>query len=473
MNNSESRILELEYENSQLKRNLQTVLHLNEELRNQLKERDKKIEKLETKVSKLEKELEKYKVKPNEPSGAKPDYEKCLAKLDKLKKRGRKKGHKGVSRKNPREIHKTLHYKPQYCEHCNSEDLTTCKTRSKIITDLEIKLVNTKEILHDVKCKHCHKKTKALSANGDGQSPYGKTLQTLIAYLRSSCGMTIRPLEKLFTNFLGIPLTNSSISNNEIRLSKLCKGKAESYLESLQKSQFTHKDETTYPINGILHWIWTYDDGDKVFYRLSDNRGKRTLIKDFGKNPQGISINDCYGAYHYIENKQICWAHILRETKFHAQKENATVNEKLFHKKLKKLYHLAKESLMKDPPDKKRRELRKEFEEKLVKLMLSIKKKTEFLRLIINRLDKYLTATFLFVEVKDLPSTNNLAERDLRPFVIYRKASFGSKSFDGAEAKTIFKTIFENAKRQGILFDEVLDFIFNNYKMDLLTLSKT
>lgn len=49
----------------------------------------------------------------------------------------------------------------------------------------------------------------------------------------------------------------------------------------------------------------------------------------------------------------------------------------------------------------------------------------------------------LCVREKDVPPTNNKAERSLRPLVIKRKLSFGSKTQKGAEAMaTLLSVLF-------------------------------
>ena len=78
----------------------------------------------------------------------------------------------------------------------------------------------------------------------------------------------------------------------------------------------------------------------------------------------------------------------------------------------------------------------------------------------IERLSSKLSFCFLFVEIEGLPSTNNQAERSIRPFVCHRKLSFGSKSEDGGQAKVIFKTMYENAKRQKKLVFFALNSLF-------------
>lgn len=468
MNNYESRISELEYENSQLKRDLQTVLHLNEELRHQLKERDKKIEKLEKKVSNLEKELEKYKVKPNEPSGAKPDFTKDSSQKPKSKP-GQKKGHNGTSRLRPSTIHKIQHYNVKSCKHCGSFNFKEKnKTRSKIITDLEFNVINTKEIYHDVTCCNCGQETRPQSIHGKSKSPFGRVFQTFIGYIRSICGNTIRPIENLFRDFFKLEVSDTSILNNEIRISNESIEEYNNYLDLVQKSTFSHKDETSYRINGKTNWIWVYDSGNYVFYRLADTRSKTVIKNDFGNTKQ-ISINDCYNAYDDLDFQQICWAHLLREAEAHAEKDSASLEEKKFNEQLACIYKQAKSFVAKDPPLEKRQEERAKLENQLCDLMLSLKNKSEFLERICNRLNNRLMHCFLFVEKKGLPSTNNQAERALRPFVIHRKASFGSKSEDGGQAKVRLKTLYENARRRGEQLSYTLEHLFEKQEFVVVT----
>jgi transposase len=47
------------------------------------------------------------------------------------------------------------------------------------------------------------------------------------------------------------------------------------------------------------------------------------------------------------------------------------------------------------------------------------------------------------------PPTNNLAERALRPLVIFRKVCQGSRSTNGSENVAIFSSLTQTAKLQG------------------------
>ena len=49
-----------------------------------------------------------------------------------------------------------------------------------------------------------------------------------------------------------------------------------------------------------------------------------------------------------------------------------------------------------------------------------------------------------------MPADNNQAEREIRPAVLMRKASYGNQSERGCETRAILMTIFRTLKRRGL-----------------------
>ncbi len=66
-----------------------------------------------------------------------------------------------------------------------------------------------------------------------------------------------------------------------------------------------------------------------------------------------------------------------------------------------------------------------------------------------------------WVEDRNIPADNNLAERELRPLVIARKISFGSQSDAGARTREILMTVLHTLKKRSpdvtIAFKSALD----------------
>ena len=56
---------------------------------------------------------------------------------------------------------------------------------------------------------------------------------------------------------------------------------------------------------------------------------------------------------------------------------------------------------------------------------------------------------FVFVTDRNVPPTNNISERDLRPSVIFRKVTSGFRTEWGSETYAAFQTIASTAKLNG------------------------
>ena len=66
-----------------------------------------------------------------------------------------------------------------------------------------------------------------------------------------------------------------------------------------------------------------------------------------------------------------------------------------------------------------------------------------------GRILRHLSEWLVFLDDPRVPPTNNLAERALRPLVVLRKTSFGSRSKASAKRMAKIMTIAETAKRHG------------------------
>ena len=67
-----------------------------------------------------------------------------------------------------------------------------------------------------------------------------------------------------------------------------------------------------------------------------------------------------------------------------------------------------------------------------------------------KRLQKYGEELLTFVEFEGVPSSNNHAEREVRPAVLMRKASYGSQSETGAWTRAVLMTVCRTLKKRGL-----------------------
>ena len=67
-----------------------------------------------------------------------------------------------------------------------------------------------------------------------------------------------------------------------------------------------------------------------------------------------------------------------------------------------------------------------------------------------RRIEKHVKELFVFMGQPEVPPDNNAAERSLRPLVISRKISGGTRSQQGTETKMTLASIFGSWRAQGL-----------------------
>jgi transposase len=97
------------------------------------------------------------------------------------------------------------------------------------------------------------------------------------------------------------------------------------------------------------------------------------------------------------------------------------------------------------PPAKQeaaRRTQQRAFEQELWQLCVPYAHTSSPLQTLCERVERFLPELFVFVAVPGVPADNNLAERSVRPLVIARKISGGSRSPNGSQTRMALFSLF-------------------------------
>ena len=98
----------------------------------------------------------------------------------------------------------------------------------------------------------------------------------------------------------------------------------------------------------------------------------------------------------------------------------------------------------------RRRWRRRDFELRLEQRVLPVARQKKIPHAVLaQRIRGHLLEWFVFVEYPEVPSTNNLAERRLRPAVIARKISGGTRSEKGSHTKMGLMSLLATWAAQG------------------------
>lgn len=184
-----------------------------------------------------------------------------------------------------------------------------------------------------------------------------------------------------------------------------------------------------------------------TLYKIAHSRGHEVPLEVLGHNPRGVDIHDRWAPYNVLAQKtgnrpqQLCWFHILGDTKEIAQ--ICEEEGKQIHTEMKRIFNKAKDfnhnGTIEDVE-----QLVREIESVLSREFVSMRCK-KIARKILKERDKL----FVFVTNPAVDGTNNRAERAVRPNVVLRKVTGGTKSPKGTKNLEILAYEIQTCRMNG------------------------
>ena len=318
---------------------------------------------------------------------------------------------------------------------------------------VELPPIEVEIVDHVVIARHCGVCGKTCVAEVDttqetvGQSHYGHRLVSLIAYLRTVGRLPKQTIATLLEVLLGVHLSVGQISELLHRVATQGKSAYEALGKSLQNSAYVNADETGWRENGQNGYIWSFSTPSVRYFVYDRSRGHHVPEGVLGETFKGILVTDFYSGYHYyLGLHQRCWVHLLRDVRELKQKY-PTQGVLEWAKKLRDLYDRAKAFSSECP--KTRRAARLNFQAELLELAVPYVDACLPQSVLCKRLVQFEAELFTFVEYPFVPSENNAAERSVRPRVIARKISGGTRSAAGSKTMAVLSSLFETWRLLG------------------------
>jgi hypothetical protein len=228
---------------------------------------------------------------------------------------------------------------------------------------------------------------------------------------------------------------------------------AEDYLAlklQIRAAPAVYVDETGWRTDGKNGQLWGVTTPTQTLYHIDDSRGGKVIRELLGDCFGGTIVSDFYSAYATMDcKKQKCLTHLLREFKESAQKSPAFA-EGSFYPKARRLVKqmLLLKSRWDQMSDQRYTSAVCRLETRLEELIGCDYTEPNEKR-IARRMSKHCKELTAFLWEKELDGTNNAAERALRPAVVARKISGGSRSEEGAIAFARLASLLRTARQQG------------------------
>lgn len=410
----------------------------NKELKEKLSWALEKIKELELRVTQLEKE--------KIPSFIKEDIH------HEPKQSGQKKGHVGYSRHTPERIDYVKEHNPNNCPDCKEQLSGTQAIRERVVTDIEMRIIHTKHIIHR---KYCKNEGKIVEEPIYDALPNARfSLRLMLWIMHMKIGIRI-PSNKIteFFGILGLEISDGEIYNILEQLKNAFGDYYEILVRKMQEASKKHIDETSWRNNGINNWLWIFINKEVALYVIQRHRSSKVPKKVLGNQKDKFITTDRFSAYNKLVEdtgclQQVCWTHLLRNSKDLAKHYSEA---KYIHKRMKFIFRKAKEGIEK---------------EKLLEWIDLISSRkyhgTEVPKFVKSVCIKHREDLFRFVDNPEIEPTNNLAERGLRHAVVMRKISGGSRSDKGAETTAKLLSVMQTIKMQeGNIIDNMINLLQN------------
>ena len=209
-------------------------------------------------------------------------------------------------------------------------------------------------------------------------------------------------------------------------------------LPIVKESSSVHADETGHNRDGKPQWMWGFISNTAAHFSIHASRGKKVLHSLMG-DFKNILISDRYAAYNCFDSsqRQLCWAHLKRDFTKLSEKDDkiiARIGKNLLECEsgLFKIWHEFKsEKITRYELGRQAQPLQRRVGE-LLEQGSYTDPALRAVRFCKNLLENF-NSLWTFLEIDNIEPTNNLAERSLRPSVIWRKKYFCTRSNYGTE----------------------------------------
>lgn len=311
------------------------------------------------------------------------------------------------------------------------------------------------------RCGSCGTLTRAARPAAAGGGAFGPRLQAVATLLVGRYRLSRREAVACLAELGEVELSVGALARLEQATSTALEPVVAEVATAVRQAAFANVDETGWWQGKTRRWLWTVVTEALTLFRLDPSRGKAVVQALLGPDWSGIVGSDRYSAYRYLplDRRQICWAHLIREFRKIAaynqhQRPLGTRLLDVTTRIFAAWYRFRADAIDRPALLADLAPLQAELRQAL-EVGLDPPHAVVAGALCGNLLDSW-PALWTFAHVDGVEPTNNAAERALRPAVLWRKGSFGTRSDDGSRFVERILTVTATCKQQG---QGLLDFL--------------
>jgi len=405
--------------------------------------------------SSLSPSQERFK-KTTPQSKKKTSWEKRTLAYWKKRKQGAQQGHKGTGRSLlPREnVDKVMPcYPGKDCPHCPGTIQVKHICQRKQVFDLTLKGINVTEYqVYNGRCINCKKRVKGKLPTGLPRGILTEESLSKIVLLVAQYRLSRREVKQLLADFFDLHICIGTISNAERLVSEALTNRVDAIGKQVKAADHAHLDETSHRRSGKTEWLWVACNDKVSLFKIFDNRAQSSAKALIGEGYKGMTITDRYGAYSFLppSQRQYCWAHLKRDFIRISEKldpKEAYIGECLSQAQRRIFYWY--EQLKCDKKSYARLLLIRQIKRFYGYLKKGVQLAGTTTARFCAKLLRERKSLWHFLKNSNIDPTNNLAERNIRHFVLWRKKTFGTRSERGNRFIERMLTVMMTAKQAG------------------------
>jgi transposase len=308
---------------------------------------------------------------------------------------------------------------------------------------------------HHGTCPCCRKSVGAPAPEGfEPGSPFGPGIGALILHLHITQAVSFERLSRLMTEVFGLSISEGAIANILARAEAPLVAAADTIAAVVRASPVVCSDETSARVGGKTWWQWVLLSSTAICHVIEATRAA-SVVTTFLKGAQPeIWVADRYGGQlGHGAVRQICLAHLLRDTKY-AIDTGDTVFAPYFRLLLLRAVAIGKRrETLKDSTLK---QYHADLDRRLDKLLSGPQPTQDAARRLFRAMRRDRADLFRFVTRRDVPYTNNACERALRPSVIFRKVTNCFRAEWGAKVYAAAASVIATGRLHGMSALEAL-----------------
>lgn len=383
-----------------------------------------------------------------EPSGRKP---------------GGQPGHPGKARTllPPERVTETRRVTPTRCGSCggalHARDVRQeiAPERHQVLDLPEAPLVVTEYQMFRSRCPCCGEETRAALPAGVPPTMWGPRLAAFVSYLSARCQNGARVSREMLQDVFDVRVSLGAVAACNARTGAALEAAYEEALAAVRNAAAVNADETGWRQRARRFYLWTAVAAWRglAVFKIEKRRDGATWERFVGRWLRGALTTDRHGAYnsHEETEHQYCWAHLKRD--FEKVIERGGESKKIGDALLGvangvfaawgEFQRAGDRAAFGEATDPLLDQMLETLERGV---SCSYKKTAAFCRRLLRHDGNRLWA---FAWLDGVEPTNNVAERALRPAVMWRKRSQGTWSEAGSRTVERLLTVMQSLRMQG------------------------